>query len=59
MEASQATHGMITGVAKDSFSVACGTGTLKITELQIEGKKRMSCADFLRGVKIEAGEHLG
>ncbi|MBR6258158.1 MAG: methionyl-tRNA formyltransferase [Lachnospiraceae bacterium] len=59
MEAPQATHGMITGVAKDSFSVACGTGTLKITELQIEGKKRMSCADFLRGVKIEAGEHLG
>lgn len=59
MDAPGAAQGMITNVGKDSFLVSCGMGTLKITELQIEGKKRMSCADFLRGVKIEAGEHLG
>lgn len=29
--------------------VACGQGLLEITEVQAEGRKRMSAADFLRG----------
>ncbi len=44
----------------DDFVIACGNETaLKITELQIEGKKRMSARDFLNGVKINDGEKLG
>lgn len=41
----------------DRFVVACGGETvLKISELQIEGKRRMSVRDFLNGVKIRTGE---
>lgn len=40
------------GTAKtdaDSFTVACGTGALVITQIQPEGKRPMSVAEFLRG----------
>lgn len=37
--------------------VACGGGTtLAISEIQIEGKRRMTTRDFLNGVKVAAGE---
>ena len=51
--------GEITEVAKDAFYVACGEGTLKITELQLQGKKRMDAAAFLRGYHLEPGQRLG
>lgn len=51
--------GSITSIDKEYFCVECGNGSLKIKELQVEGKKRMSCADYLRGVRIEIGELLG
>lgn len=34
--------------------VACGDKALKLTELQLEGSKRMKTEDFLRGKKITA-----
>jgi len=37
---------------QDEIFVKTGTGTLKILDLQLEGKKRMRAADFLRGNKI-------
>ena len=44
----------------DEFIIACGNDTrLKILELQIEGKRRMSARDFLNGVKVRTGEKLG
>ncbi len=55
----KAAPGYITCVDKDNFYISCGEGVLKIKELQAEGKKRMSCADYLRGIKLETGEHLG
>lgn len=55
----KAAPGYVTGVDKDGFYVSCGEGVLKIKELQAEGKRRMSCDDYLRGVKLETGEHLG
>lgn len=39
--------------------VKTGDGVLVITSLQIEGKKRMDTAAFLRGQQIAAGEILG
>lgn len=52
--------GEILHINKESFIVACGNETaLKIKELQIEGKNRMSAADFLNGVKINVGDKLG
>ncbi len=38
----------------------CAEGTaLELEELQIEGRKRMAAADFLRGCRIQPGERLG
>ena len=38
--------------------VKTGKGMLKITELQLEGKKRMETEAFLRGYKVERGKRL-
>jgi methionyl-tRNA formyltransferase len=39
--------------------VGCGQGTaLELDELQPEGKRRMSAADFLRGYQLNSGEQL-
>ena len=39
--------------------VQCGTGRLKLIEVQAAGRKRMSAADFLRGKRVEAGARFG
>ena len=41
------------------MTVAAGQGALRIYELQLAGKKRMSAHDFLLGVKMRPGEVLG
>ena len=55
----KAEPGEVTEVTKDAFTVATGEGSLRIEELQLEGKKRMSCHDFLLGVKVQVGDKLG
>ena len=52
-------NGMITQVDNNSFIVKCGDNSLKINELQLEGKKRMKTQDFLRGNHINTGDILG
>ncbi len=43
-----------------SFVVACGDGkSVKLTEVQYEGSKRMKTEDFLRGRKLSEGMMLG
>jgi len=39
--------------------VQTGKGLLGITELQLEGKKRMAVADFLRGFPLAKESILG
>lgn len=39
--------------------VSTGKGSLLITELQLEGKKRMGAVEFLRGHKVKIGQKLG
>jgi methionyl-tRNA formyltransferase len=40
--------------------VACAKGTwLELLEVQLEGKKRMAAAEFLRGIQLTAGARLG
>lgn len=39
--------------------VQTGRGILKLKELQLEGKKKITADEFLRGYRIEAGEKLG
>ena len=42
--------GSVVSAGKDGLEIACADGeTLRVTELQAPGKKRMNAADFLRG----------
>ena len=58
-EKSEAVPGTVVRVEKDSFYVQTGSGLLKINELQLEGKKRMDSAAFLRGYPMTEGTVLG
>ncbi len=40
------------------FLVACGSGVLQLLEVQLEGRKRLPAADFLRGYPLEVGSRL-
>lgn len=40
------------------FVVACGDGALRFTEVQLEGSRRMSAGEFLRGKKLFVGRSL-
>lgn len=52
--------GTVYSVGKSSFSVGTGDGGgLIIKELQTEGKRRMSAAEFLAGNKIQNGDSFG
>ena len=53
------TPGEVAAAGPDNLIVYCGTGTLQLLEIQPEGKKRMTAADFLNGSRIEKGEKLG
>jgi methionyl-tRNA formyltransferase len=44
----------------DELVVGCGEGTmLGLDEVQMEGKRRMSAGEFLRGYQVRSGERLG
>jgi methionyl-tRNA formyltransferase len=45
-------------VSTSPLIVACGEGLIEITELQAEGRKRMSALDFVRGHPLPAGTRL-
>jgi len=51
--------GRILQISKEGIVVATGKGNLLITELQIEGKKRISASDFISGYRISVGNVLG
>ena len=43
---------------EDGITVACGTGSIRITRVLPEGKGRMNAADFVRGRKVSLGDIL-
>ena len=51
--------GTVVAVARDSIDVQTAEGVLRIFELQLEGKKRMTAQAFLLGMKIPVGTKLG
>ena len=51
--------GTIVGISKDRLAVACKDSVFEITEVQLENKRRMSAAEFMRGVRLKQGERLG
>lgn len=50
--------GCIIQALPDTLTVQCGSGALRISELQLEGKKKMSTAEFMRGTNIGTGAIL-
>lgn len=50
--------GTVIAVEKDAIYVQTGEGALKLTEVQLEGKKRMAVKDFLLGYPVQPGEIL-
>ena len=57
-ENSTKNSGEISNIGKDSFNVQTGKGQLIVLEVQVEGKRRMSAGDFLRGVQLDIGKNL-
>lgn len=55
---SQESPGSIIKVNNDSFDIICRQGILRVTEVQLQGKRRMHVADFIRGKKLSVGEKL-
>lgn len=53
------TPGEVIRADEDGILVAAGKGSVLIKELKIEGKKKMSAGEYLRGHKIEKGTLLG
>ena len=52
---SDAAPGTIIKVAPDAFYVACGSGVLAVTQIQMPGKKAVAVSDYLRGNEIKEG----
>jgi len=50
--------GTIVSANTDGILVSCGNGLLNLSEVQIEGGRRLSAADFLRGHPLHAGDVL-
>jgi methionyl-tRNA formyltransferase len=47
-------------VDRDHLLFGCGNNTaIELLEVQLEGKKRSSAADFMRGYRISSGEKFG
>ena len=58
-EASGGQTGEVLAVGDDAITVACGTGSLAVTELQRPGGRRLPAAEFLRGRASRVGSLFG
>ena len=50
--------GTIHRATDSKLEIACGSGVLPIEEAQLEGKKRLPVAEFLKGISFVTGEQL-
>ena len=52
--------GTVASIDKETFDIACGGGSgLSVIEVQPEGKRRMSAADFVNGMRLKIGDVFG
>jgi methionyl-tRNA formyltransferase len=57
-EHGKAVPGQVIEAGKNGLVVACGTGALRIEELQLEGGRKMAVAEFLAGHDLKPGASL-
>jgi methionyl-tRNA formyltransferase len=57
--ATAAAPGTVCAAAADGIVVACGTGTLRILELQRAGGRRLPAQAFLSGFRLARGASFG
>jgi methionyl-tRNA formyltransferase len=50
--------GCVLETDRSKFIVACGTDALRVEELQLQGGRRMSTADFLAGHSVPSGSYF-
>jgi methionyl-tRNA formyltransferase len=51
--------GEVINVSRNGIEIGTGDGILRLTQIQLPGKKAMAVADFLNANNIEVGECLG
>jgi methionyl-tRNA formyltransferase len=51
--------GEVTAVGADGIVVGTGRGTLRLVEVQLEGRRRLAAADFAAGQRLAPGTCLG
>ena len=51
--------GVIIGKQDGALGIAATNGCVYLTDVQLEGKKRMNIDDFLRGAPVSTGEKIG
>ncbi len=58
VDGAEALPGTVVAAGKEGFDVACGSGCLRLLEVQLPGARRLQAADFLNARSV-AGEVLG
>lgn len=51
--------GTVCETGKNFYTINCGCGRLRVFEQQLQGKKRMSAGDFMRGHQLNPGDRFG
>ena len=51
--------GKISLLEKHKMAVSCREGQLELLEIQLEGKRRMTIAELLRGIPVKLGDPIG
>jgi methionyl-tRNA formyltransferase len=50
--------GEVVRADKEGFWIAAGAGVLSLEEVQVENRKRLTAAEFLKGARVQKGERL-
>ena len=50
--------GTVSEIAKNYYTINCKEGKFKVLEQQLQGKKRMSAGDFMRGHKLSVNDRF-